>query len=176
MHILYCSLLNHTVGLRCDNVIWQWHGIRPIPKVSVPTQREHFRPISIKPVLTRIMERTVVHVHGFISPTFHNPPESLTFHDQFAVRPTGSTTAAIITLFHNITHQLLLTNPYVIVIALDFSKAFDTVRHHTLLDKMAQLDIADHVYNWLVNFLDRHSHQTKYADEMATIKSIAALY
>jgi len=75
--------------------------------------------------------------------------------------------------FHNITH-MLLTNPYVIVIALDFSKAFDTVRHHTLLAKMAQLDIPDHVYNWLVNFFDVHSHQTKYADDMSTIKSISA--
>jgi len=35
------------------------------------------------------MERTVV--QDFIYPTFHNPPESLNFHDQFAFRPTGST-------------------------------------------------------------------------------------
>jgi len=39
---------------------------------------------------------------------------------------------------------------------------------------MTQLDIPDHVYNWLVNFFDGHSHQTKYADEMSTIKSISA--
>jgi len=78
-------------------------------------------------------------------------------------------------LFHNITH-LLLTDPYVIVIELDFSKAFDTVQHHMLLDKMAQLDIPDHVYNWVVsgNYFDGHSHQIKYADEMSTIKSISA--
>ena len=38
-------------------------------------------------------------------------------------------------------HQL----SYVIVIAMDFSKAFDTVRHVTLLEKMANLDLPDHV-------------------------------
>jgi len=150
---------------------WKQAWIRPIPKVFVPTQLADFRPISVTPVLTRIIERTVV--QDFSYPTSDNSPESLTFHDQFAFGPTGSTTAAIITLFHNITHPLL-TNPYVIVIALDFSKAFDTVRHHTLLAKMAQLDIPDHVYNWLVNFFDVHSHQTKYADDMSTIKSISA--
>jgi len=45
--------------------------------------------------------------------------------------------------------QLLTTHQYVIVVALDFSKAFDSVRHATLLGKMVELDIPDDVYNWL---------------------------
>ena len=65
-------------------------------------------------------------MYKVIYPAFHKPPTSLTFNDQFAFRPTGSTTAAIITLLHKVTH-LLLSNPYVIIIALDFSKASDTV-------------------------------------------------
>jgi len=36
---------------------------------------------------------------------------------------------------------MLITNSYVIVIAMDFSKAFDTMRHVTLLVKMANLDL-----------------------------------
>ena len=44
--------------------------------------------------------------------------------------------------------SLLSTNPFVIVIALDFSKAFDTVHHSTLLHKIAQLEIPENVYNW----------------------------
>ena len=52
-------------------------------------------------------------------------------------------------------------NRHVVVLALDFSKAFDTVRHSTLLHKMAQLDLPDTVYNWLVNFND-HQHCTEY--------------
>ena len=38
------------------------------------------------------------------------------------------------------------------VIALDFSKAFDSVRHSTLMDKMAQLAMPDQVYNWIRDF------------------------
>ena len=56
----------------------------------------------------------------------------LTFLDQFAIRPSGSTTAAIISNLHIIS-TLLVTNPFVHVIGLDFSKAFDSVRHSTLL-------------------------------------------
>ena len=109
-----------------------------------------------------IMEKTVV--REFIYPAFQKPTTSLTFHDQFAFKPTGSTTAAIISLFHKVTH-LLLTNPYVIVIALDLSKAFDTVRRHTLIDKMAQLDLPDHVglytIGWFTSLRPIHT-KTKY--------------
>ena len=79
--------------------------------------------------------------------------------DQFAFRPSGSTTAALITILHTITN-LLTTNQFLIVLALDFSKAFDTVRYSTLLNMYAQMDIPDHIYNWLVEYFHGHSHCT----------------
>jgi hypothetical protein len=60
--------------------------------VSAPKAHADFRPISITPVLTRVMERTVV--RRFIYPALLSPPPSLSFSDQFAFRPTGSPTAA----------------------------------------------------------------------------------
>ena len=71
-------------------------------------------------------------------------------------------------------NSLLATNPYVIVIALDFTKAFDTVRHHTLLNKIAKLDIPDHIYNWLTYFFTGHSHQTHYGGSVSQIQCISA--
>jgi hypothetical protein len=117
------------------------------------------------------MERTVV--HRFLYPALLSPPPMLSFSDQFAFRPTGSTTAAIISILSIITN-LLLTNAYVIVIAFDFSKAFDTVRHSTLLAKFAQLDIPDNVYNWLADFFSEHSHCTSYRGQTTMMKSITA--
>ena len=81
--------------------------------------------------------------------------------------------AAIISIFNKI-NNLLNTNPYVIVIFLDYSKAFDTVWHSTLLEKLAQLDIPDHAYNWLVDFYAGHSHCTVYNGQVSTLKSITA--
>jgi len=63
------------------------------------------------------------------------------------------------------------SNPYVIVI---FSKAFDTVRHSTLLEKLAQLDTPNEVYNCLVDFFRGHIHCTVYRDQTSTLKSINA--
>ena len=68
---------------------------------------------------------------------------------------------------------MLLTNPYVTVISLDFSKAFDTVRHSTLLE-ISLLDIPDHVYNWIVDFFREHSHCTAYRGQVSTEKTITA--
>lgn len=152
---------------------WKQAWIRPVPKVPVPTQHSDYRPISITPVLTRVMEKIVV--RRFIYPALLQSPAAatLSFSDQFAYRPTGSTTAALIAIFHTVTH-LLVNNPYVIVIALDFSKAFDTVRHWTLLEKMAQLDLPDTVYNWLANFFSEHSHQTRYNGSVSELKQISA--
>ena len=67
----------------------------------------------------------------FLYPILVHPDQCHLFHDQFAFRPTGSTTAAVIYLLQVLT-ELLQSNDYVHVIALDFSKAFDKVRHHSL--------------------------------------------
>ena len=111
----------------------------------MPVQHSDFRPISVTPILTRMMERVVV--REYLYPAFLTPPPSLTFQDQYAFRPTGSTSAAVISLLHTITN-LLQSNPFVIVISLDFSKAFDTVRHSTLLEKIKDVHAdADHWYD-----------------------------
>ena len=90
------------------------------------------------------MERLIV--KQLIYPPLLTPPPSLVFDDQFAFRPTGSTIAAVIAILQTVTN-FLSDHPYVTVISLDFSKAFDTVRHATVLQKFAQLDIPDAVYN-----------------------------
>jgi len=81
------------------------------------------------------------------------------YTNQYAFRVTGSTTAAVVTILQPIT-GLRLCNSYVVVIALDFTKAFHTVRHCTLL-KMASMNIPDNVHNWLVDFFAGRSHSRK---------------
>ena len=105
---------------------WKAASITPVPKISKPLTPVDYRPISITPVLSRVMERIIVRDH--IYPSLQRPPPGLIFDDQFAYRPTGFTSAALIKLIHEIS-TMQETNPYVIVYAIDFSKAFDTVRH-----------------------------------------------
>jgi len=62
----------------------------------------------------------------------------------------------------------------VIVIATDFSKAFDTVRHVSLLEKFAALDVPDYVYNWLVNFFSGRTQCTIFHNVTSELKEISA--
>ena len=100
-------------------------------------------------MLTRLLEKHIVRSYPALYRPLRrcclDPLLLLDFSDKFAFRPTGSMTAALVTLFHTV-GQLLNTNDYVRVIALDFSKAFDTVRHTALFDKLSMLDIPDVVY------------------------------
>ena len=60
------------------------------------------------------------------------------------------------------------------VFALDFSKAFDTVRHSTLAAKCADLPIEDEVHNWVLEFLDDRVHCTKFGGIVSTERRINA--
>jgi len=117
------------------------------------------------------MERLVV--HQFLYPALLVPPCNLTFSDQYAFRRTWSTTAALVQLFNTVT-ELLSDHTYVVVIAVDFSKAFDTVRYFTLLQKLASLDIPDCVYNWLVDYFSGHSQCTAFHGQISPLLNIWA--
>ena len=150
-------LFNRSIDESVVPCQWKRAYIKPIPKVSTLSVPADFRPISVTPILSRVMERMIV--SKFIYPAFVDPPAPLSFSDQFALKPAGSTTAALIAILDAVT-TMLQTNTVVIVIALDFSKAFDTVRHSTLMEKMKLLDMPDCIYNWIVNFLTDHEHCT----------------
>ena len=48
------------------------------------------------------------------------------------------------------------------VFALDFSKAFHTIKHSCVLAKLGNMDIDDSIYNWFVNYFKGDSHCTKF--------------
>src|SRR6218665_2102695 len=49
---------------------------------------------------------------------------------------------------------------YVVIISVDFTKAFDRVRHHALSLKYLQPDLLDNIHNWLMDFFKGRGHST----------------
>jgi len=152
-------LYRHSVHMSHVPLQWKCATITPVPKISSPVRPADYRPISVLPLYTLLEELLI---RRYIYPLFLVPPLSLSLGDQYAFRPTGSTTAAIIGLIHHTT-TMLATEPFVHIISLDFSKAFDVARHETLFDKLSDLPLPDSVYSWLLSFFTNRSHRTKFS-------------
>ena len=99
------------------------------------------------------------------------PPPELIFEDQYAFRPTGSATAALIATINKVT-ELIRSGYSVVLLSLDFSKAFDRVRHKTLFEKYELLDIDDFAYNWIVSYFEDRSHNTKFFGEVSSMRRV----
>jgi len=91
--------------------------------------------------------------------------------DQYAFKPTGSTTAALTFFMHQVT-SLLEENNYVRCLLIDFSKAFDKVDHIILVQKLKTLDLPVYVINWICSFLTGRSQQCNVNGHLSKTKSI----
>ena len=108
---------------------WRTAVITPVPKCTPVNSVAHLRTISVTPILSRIVERIIVKDHIFSAiPT-------TAISDQYGFKPTGSTTAAIVGITDSFS-VMLETNKYVRYLTIDFSKAFDSVDHLTLIQKL----------------------------------------
>ena len=85
------ELFNQSLNTSTVPQQWKTAIITPIAKVTHPSLASHYRPISITPVLSRVMERHIART--YIYPAILIPPPELYFNDQFALIPTASTTA-----------------------------------------------------------------------------------
>ena len=81
--------------------------------------------------------------------------------DQFAFRPSGSTTAALVCMLHSIYTMFEQGNDYVRCLLVDYSKAFDTVNHPILLDELGSLGLETPIYNWVADFLTGRTQAVK---------------
>ena len=144
------------ISFQTGQVPYNWLSavVTPIPKVPQPKQLNDYRPISVTPILSRLAEKLIV--TRWLRPAV--PSENIT--DQFAFKPTGSTTCAIVYCMHHVT-RLLKTINFVRCLCIDFPKAFDTVRHELLLTKLRTLPMSPSIFNWIISFLTGRSQVCK---------------
>lgn len=109
---------------------WKAANVFTIPKVQQPKGLDDYRPISILPCLSKILEKIL---HSQLMD--HLLSNSLLDNFQSGFRPFHSTNTALLKIHHDI-YREIQNGRGTILVLLDFKKAFDLVPHHILIDKL----------------------------------------
>ena len=140
-------ILNSSLRLGAVPNEWKHARIAAIHKKGPRTDPGNYRPISILPVVSKLLER-IVHTQLYQYCIDHN----ILCLEQSGFRPKHSTQTSLHRLtefIFNELHQGKITG----MVALDLKKAFDTVNHEILLNKLAHYGITDNNLLWFRNYL-----------------------
>jgi retron-type reverse transcriptase len=114
---------------------------------SNKNQYESYRPISLLPVFSKILERLIYSkIFEFLV------RYQILFKSQYGFRTGHNTTHATIDFLETI-EQALENNEYAIGIFCDLSKAFDTLNHDVLLEKLHHYGIRGTANKWFKSYL-----------------------
>ena len=113
------------------------------PLMSVKTD---IRPISITPIAAKVFESIIMtYVDDIVCDAMDSK--------QFGGIAGTSTTDALVEMTHRWYKATDRLNTYVRVVMLDFSKAFDLINHHILLEKLTNSGVTRHNVRWIGPFL-----------------------
>ena len=136
--------------------------VRPIFKKGDKTQAGNYRPVSLTSILCKVME-TVVKNHLYK----HLIENDLLSKHQFGfVSGRSTVTQLIVTLnewLYNLDNNIPLDCAY-----MDFRKAFDTVPHKRLLNKLKGYNINGQILNWIKSFLSERHQFVKINNSVST--------
>ena len=119
----------------------------PIYKSGDTMSISNYRPVSILPLFSKILERLMYNrILSFINK--HN----ILYKYQFGFRNNHSTNMALVILVDKIL-SAIDKGDLVVGVFLDFQKAFDTVNHGILLNKLYRYGIRGVAYSWLNDYL-----------------------
>ncbi|XP_065662820.1 uncharacterized protein LOC136085441 [Hydra vulgaris] len=142
IHILKLSI---TSGIFPD--VLKLAKVIPIFKCNEHSDITNFRPISILSVFSKLFERVIYNrIYN------HFTKNKLFYPNQFGFQKNLSTEHAIIELVNQITDGFN-QNKFTLGVFIDLSKAFDTVDHCILLDKLKYYGIINKTYNWIKSYL-----------------------
>ena len=138
----------------------------PIFKKGDPSLFENYRPISLLPAISKVLEKIIA-----LQLSSYFEKNKLLFDNQYGFRPKHSTEHAALELIDRITNKMD-TNEIHLNIFLDLSKAFDTIDHSILLNKLKYYGLKGPTLNLFQSYLSNRKQYTEIEDTTSTILPI----
>ena len=170
MHLtpVITDIFNTSLATATFPLEWKKAYIVPLPKTVSPSQPKDFRPISILPLLSKVLER-IVHgqlVYFFNAQKFLNPFQS-------GFKTGHSTSTALVKVTDDI--GLAMNNTKLtILVLLDFSSAFNSVDFDILLAHLKSFNISQHSLEWFSSYLHGRKQSVKSSDTYSEWTDLAA--
>ena len=148
------SLFNLSLRTGIFPSVWKNARVIPLHKKGDKQDPSNYRPISVLPTLSKILESAVhTQFYGYLT------ENNLISSKQFGFRLRSST----VTAAAQFTDQLLLgmdNGTVTGAVFLDLTKAFDTVNHFILSRKLSRFGVDGTAQSWFDSFLSNRSQVT----------------
>lgn len=129
--------------------------VRPIHKKGKINDLSNYRPITILPVINKIIEKYICdQIH-----TYYRENDIIS-KAQYGFQSKKST-AQLLSNFTDEVNKYLNDKQHVILVFIDFSKAFDTLRHNILLKTLENSGIRGTLLDWCKEYLRNRSYCVK---------------
>ena len=142
---------------------WKLPHVVPFFKNGDPDEVGNYRPISLLPILSKILEKIVS--NQLIAYLENN---NLLSHTQHGFRPRLSTETALMKLSESIYKNIDEKNISLLIL-LDLSKAFDSVSHNILLRKCMNLSIDP---LWFKSYLENRNQCVRLGNNISSPKQV----
>ena len=141
-------------------------NVTPIFKSGAVTELGNYRPIAVISPFSKVLERLVYQqLVSFLE------KQCLLFNFQFGFRKGYLTEYAILETLENL-NSATDDEKVTCAIFLDFSKAFDTINHQILLDKLSKYGIRGLPHAWFSSYITNRKQYVKVGNTESSLKTI----
>ena len=145
---------------------WKIAKVTPIFKAGDKSDISNYRPISVLPIISKIIERAVHNqLYSYLT------SKGLLSANQSGFRANHSTTTTLLDVQDFILNNMN-NGRATGVIFLDLKKAFDCVNHSLLIDKLSEIGIKGKKLDWFRSYLSNRTQAVKIDSTLSDFKNI----
>ncbi|XP_047508137.1 uncharacterized protein LOC125051677 isoform X1 [Pieris napi] len=133
--------------------------VRPIYKNGSKKNYNNYRPITILPTINKIIEK---YICGQIQSYYKK--HNILSNKQYGFQPNKNTTQ-LLSAFTDLIYKHLNKKDHVLVVFIDYSKAFDTLRHSVILQNLNDCGVRGNLLKWCENYLQDRTYRVKVCNE-----------